>query len=445
MIYKQWVQFGIVITTIMVSTIVSFWGSTRTLMLLLALLGGGAIILILLKLLNFGFILILLAGMFVPFTGPSGLNAAVLMVTLLIGLWLLNMFVVKRKFQFVHSRTMLSVIVFLVVSVIAFGMGQIPWFTFARQAPLAAQAGGFAIFLLSLGALIVAAHLIRDIRWLEIIVWVFIGLGAFYVFGRSIHLSYADRLYQRGFTAGSMFWTWLIALSLSQVIFNNQLKPRIRGLLGVIVLATFYVAFVQANDWKSGWVPPLVAAAAILGMRYKRLLLFAIPFGFIIASYLAGKLVASDEYSWGTRVDAWIIILEISRVNPLLGLGFSNYYWYTPLFPIRGWRVSFNSHSQYVDLIAQVGILGLICFFWVFFEIGRLSWDLTKKLSDGFALAYSYGVLAGLAGTLMAAFLVDWVLPFVYNIGLTGFRASVLPWIFFGGVISVEQMYKKNS
>jgi hypothetical protein len=203
----------------------------------------------------------------------------------------------------------------------------------------------------------------------------------------------------------------------------------------------FYVAYVQANDWKSGWVPPLVCVAALLGLRYKRLVIFAIPFVLIATAILATKLIASDEYSWGTRVDAWIIVLEISKVNPLLGLGFANYYWYTPLFAIRGWHVSFNSHSQYLDLIAQVGILGLLCFLWIFGEVGRLSWRLTKQLPDGFARAYAYGVLAGAVGTLVAAFLVDWVLPFVYNIGFSGIRASVLPWIFFGGLVAVEQIY----
>ena len=138
---------------------------------------------------------------------------------------------------------------------------------------------------------------------------------------------------------------------------------------------------------------------------------------------------------------AWIIVLAISRANPLFGLGFSNYYWYTPLFPIRGFRVSFNSHSQYVDLIAQVGFLGLICFVWLFFEVGRLGWSLKDRVPDGFPRAYAYGVLGGVVGTLVAAFLVDWVLPFVYNIGLNGFRASILPWIFFGGLIGVEQIY----
>jgi O-antigen ligase len=100
----------------------------------------------------------------------------------------------------------------------------------------------------------------------------------------------------------------------------------------------------------------------------------------------------------------------------------------------------FNSHSQYVDLIAQTGYLGLLSFLWVFFAFGRLSWKISKQLTDGFERAYAHGVLAGIIATIVAAFLGDWVLPFVYNVGLSGFRASILPWIFMGGVISLEQM-----
>jgi hypothetical protein len=359
---------------------------------------------------------------------------------MLIGLWLMDMLIIKRYFHFIKSRTLLPVVIFLVLSVISFVMGQIPWFIFANQAPLDAQIGGFAIFVLSLLVMIATAHLIKDIKWLEIIVWFFIGFGTIYVFGRIFRLP-VDRFYQFGFTAGSMFWTWLIALSFGQLIFNRGLKTSVKGFLLIVVLATFYVAIVQAYDWKSGWLPPLAVIAVIIGLRHPRLIYLAIPIGLVAAGYLTSELIASDEYSWGTRVDAWIIVLTISRASPLLGLGFSNYYWYTPLFPIRGWRVSFNSHSQYVDLIAQVGILGLICFLWIFFEVGRLAWGLKDRLPDGFAKSYSYSVLAGVVGTLVAAFLVDWVLPFVYNIGFNGFRASILPWMFFGGLISVEQIY----
>jgi O-antigen ligase len=435
-ISRQWIQFGIIAGVVLLSTYISFWGSYRIKMLIPIVLGGLGGLIVLLKQMRIGFLLVLVAGMFIPFTGPGGVNATVLMVALLLGLWLMEMLVVKRRFLFVQSPVMLPVILLLVVSFIAFWMGQLPWFVFADQAPLDSQIGGFAIFVFSLGLMAATVNLI-DIKWLQLIVWTFIGFGAIYIFGRAFRLP-VDRLYQLGFTANSMFWTWLVALSFSQAFLNNKLKRNVRGLLLLITLVTFYVALVQGYDWKSGWVPPLAVIVVILALKYPRLVLLAIPFALMAAGYLIVGLIASDEYSWGTRVDAWIIVLEISKASPIFGLGFSNYYFYTPLFPIRGWQVSFNSHSQYVDLLAQVGFLGLFCFFWVFYEVGRTSWKMINRVPDGFAQSYSYGVLAGIVGTLVASFLVDWVLPFVYNIGFNGFRASVLPWIFMGGMVAIE-------
>ena len=436
-ISRQWVQFGIILAVILLSVVISYWGSSRIMVLIPILIGSIIGLIVLLKQINLGFVLILLAGMFVPFEGPGGVNAAVLAVAALVGLWLADMFIVKKEFTFIRTRVFMPVIFMLVISVIAFGMGRLPWFLFANQAPLDSQIGGFAIFILSMGLMLATAHLITDVKWLKMIVWIFIGLGGAYILGRSLQLP-VDRLYRIGYTANSMFWVWLVALSFSQVVYNRGLKKHIRGLLIIITLLTFYVAVVQAYDWKSGWVPPLAVVGVILGLRYPRLLILAIPLALIAVGNVAIGLIASDEYSWGTRVDAWIIVLEISKVSPIFGLGFSNYYFYTPLFPIRGWRVSFNSHSQFVDLIAQVGILGLFCFLWIFFEAGRLSWRMLNKLPNGFSQSYSYGVLAGIVGTLVAAFLVDWVLPFVYNIGFNGFRASILPWMFIGGLIAVE-------
>ena len=69
-----------------------------------------------------------------------------------------------------------------------------------------------------------------------------------------------------------------------------------------------------------------------------------------------------------------------------------------------------------------------------------LSLKLRKSVPEGFAQAYVYGAIGGLAGTFAAAALADWVIPFVYNIGLTGMRGSILAWIFLGGVIAIEQI-----
>ena len=49
-----------------------------------------------------------------------------------------------------------------------------------------------------------------------------------------------------------------------------------------------------------------------------------------------------------------------------------------------------------------------------------------------------------MVGTLFAGMLGDWFLPFVYNVGMRGFRTSVLGWIFLGGVVVIEQLVAKG-
>ncbi|MFZ5884089.1 MAG: O-antigen ligase family protein [Chloroflexota bacterium] len=440
----RWLQYAIIAAAAVAAMAAAYWGNMTIMLALAGAVIGIAGLLILLRYPNTGFLLLFAGGMFVPFAGPGGFNASILTLILMIGLWFMDMFVVKREFRFVHSAPIRPAFFMLIVCVIAFAMGQIPWFVFANQAPLDAQIGGFAIYFFLVLAMIMTANVIREIRWLKIIVWTFVGLGFIYVLGRTLQLDVVDRIYAHGVYANSMFWMWMVTLPLSQAIYNNHLSFRSKAVLYGIVALVFYVALVQQNDWKSGWVPAGLVAAVLVGWKFRKVIPFTIPFVLMVAAYLAQDLISTDEYSWGTRVDAWLVVLDIARVSPIIGLGFANYYWYAQIFTIRGYRIRFNSHSQFVDIIAQTGVLGLIFFLWILFEIGRLAYRLMNQLPEGFAKAYAYGIFASVFGSLMASFLVDWLLPFAYNIGLDGVRASVLPWIFFGGLISIEQIYLAN-
>jgi len=392
-----------------------------------------------------GLVLVMVGGMFIPFSWQGGFNVSQLGLATMLGVWFLDMLVVQRKFQIIQSRAVLPILVFALISILSFCLGQFSWYPFARNAPPTAQLGGLAINLLSVGAFLLVAHLINDLRKLEFLTWTFIIFGSIYVFGRFIRLWSITDLYQQGFSAGSLFWTWLVALLAGQVIANRDLKFAKRFLLGIILLITLYVAIVQAYDWKSGWFPSLIAVAVIIAIRYWRSIRYFAIFAVIPIYFIITASIGQEDWSWGTRLDAWTIVLSIASVSPILGMGFANYYWYTPLFPIRGYYVRFNSHSQFVDLIAQTGLVGLTCFIWFFGEVGFLGLKLIKSAPEGFAKGYIYGALGGLAGTLVAAYLVDWVLPFVYNIGMTGFRASVLAWLFLGGVVSIEQIVRRQA
>jgi hypothetical protein len=402
-------------------------------------------LLVILRWPTLGLILGLVGGMFIPFAWQGGFNVSQIGLAVMLGVWFLDMLVIRKKFQLVQSRTMLPIFAFVCVSILSFCLGQFSWYPFARNAPIEAQLGGLAINLLSAGAFLLVAHLVNDVRKLELLTWAFIILASIYVFGRFTRQDWADRFYQHGLTAGSMLWTWLVALLGGQVTANRHLSSPKRLALGGIILLTFYVAVTQSYTWKSGWFPPLVALAVIINLRYWRVARYFAIVELIALFFMATVTIELKDWSWSTRVDALYILLNIAMVSPILGMGFANYYWYTPLFPIRGYSVQFNSHNQYVDLIAQTGVVGLACFLWIFGEVGRLGWKLRESVPEGFTEGYVYGALGGLVGTLVAAYLVDWVLPFVYNIGMTGFRASVLAWLFMGGIVSIEQIVRRRA
>ena len=106
--------------------------------------------------------------------------------------------------------------------------------------------------------------------------------------------------------------------------------------------------------------------------------------------------------------------------------------------------VSLSSHNNYIDIYAQFGLLGVALFVWFLVELGRVGWRLTGCFGGDFEDGYVHGALGGLAGSLVAMMLVDWFLPYVYNVGFRGFRTSALAWMFLGGLVALEQVAAKT-
>jgi hypothetical protein len=273
-------------------------------------------------------------------------------------------------------------------------------------------------------------------------VWLFIIVGSLYVVGRVLPPPFRAliELFPWGSTS-CLFWLWLIAHLFSQLLLNRRLNVVVRIALAIILVAALYAVVVQTYDWKSGWIPPLVAMVAIVGLRWPRILLFLGVGALCAAPVVFVQMVAGDAYSYSTRLAAWQIMLEIIAISPFIGLGPSNYYSYSSLYAISGYHVNFNSHNQYIDLVAQTGLLGLVVYLWFFLSVAFVGWRLRRYVPEGFAKAYVYGALGALCGMFIAGFLGDWVLPFVYNVGLVGMRSSILGWLFLGGLLALDRMY----
>ena len=394
---------------------------------------------------------LVLGALIIPFQIATGtqtsINAAVIMTALFAGLWLFEM-LIRRDVRLLPSRAVAPTLVFGLVCVVAFVAGLQVWQPFATTAPLPTQLGGLAAYLLSLAAFLLTAHRIRELGWLQALTWLYLAWAAVYMVRRTGLVSDLPISVPVG-ADYSVFWTWVAALSFSQAAFNTRLARGWRAALFLLTAATVF-AGLRLVTWNSGWVPPLVALSVILWLGAPRLaLVFTIVglLGVLLKiDALSGILFgAKNQYDLLTRTAAWSILFDIIRLDPILGIGFGNYYWYMPLYFILGFPVSFNSHNNYIDLLAQTGLLGLASFGWLMWAITRIGWRLRRRAPVGFARAYVYGALGGLAGMLVSGLLGDWVLPFVYNIGLVGFRSSVHGWLFLGGLIAIEQIVLRDS
>ena len=450
---QLWLRLLVIAGVLLASAYLAPRASQRLLILLL----GGGMSLVFLRWPPLGLATLIVASMVVPFAIGTGtqtsLNVTALLLPVLMGLWALDM-VRRRKLRpsagavlrLLPSRPIPPLLALSIVAVLAFAAGNLPWFFFAQTASLPAQLGGLAVYLLSAGAFLLVAHQVRGIRWLQRLTWLFLALGGLFIAGRLVPGlgRFTGRLFQRGAT-GSLFWVWLVALAFSQAAFNRDLHPGWRLALGVLVMATFYVGLFLNRSWASGWLPPLIALGVILWLRFPRLAplceVSSVMFlAFRFSTFL--HIVVSDAqgtlFPWEARLAAWQIMLEVVKTSPILGLGPSNYYHYVQLYPIMGYYVQFNSHNNYFDLIAQTGLLGLGFFLWFALAVWREGWSLRSRVEDGFSRGYVCACLGGLVGTLAAGMLGDWFLPFVYNIGIAGFRSSVLFWLFLGGLVSLK-------
>ena len=255
---RRWLRLIVIIGTLFLTLVIARSGpqiSMLAIVIALPILTVGAYLLV--RYPPLGFLLIIaISTVFKIDLPPIGLVATVLL--LLTGIWVVDMVVRQREINLVQSPTMAPLILFTAVVVLAFIVGQLPWFSIS-QVPIDNQIGGMAIFLLSFAAFILVAHQVRDIRWLKWMVYLFIALSAPAVFIGMRFLPGWQQLNQLLLhpktTGGSLFWLWLAAMCFSQALFNKRLAMKWRVALLGVLLGYIYLALGRNRAWTSGWAP----------------------------------------------------------------------------------------------------------------------------------------------------------------------------------------------
>jgi hypothetical protein len=402
------------------------------------------VVLLVLSRFEFGVLAIVLTAAFVRFSLPTGtqsrLVASLLMTMIFTALWLIRMLVVDKKLQLKPSRANIPLLSFILVTLISYVWGN------AFRDPLVmvwsswpfVQIGALVVMVLLPGAFFLASNCLTDLKWIKWLTAIVMAVGILEILGDYLHLP-LDFLQVR-----PLFPTWFICLAYSQVLFNRRIPMVLRLLLLAFVGTWIYRVFFVQLSWLSAWLPTMLAVGAITLWRSRLflavLLVIVVVFVVVNLSDLQAAYETERIGSGETRLDAYAHNWRVTGRHFLFGVGPAGYAaYYMSYFPGE----AMATHSNYLDVLSQTGVVGLLAFLGFFLALALTAWELLGRTRGhfDFAEAFSVGAASGLLGVVVAMGLGDWVIPFVYTQSIAGFDYAVYSWVLLGGMVALSSIY----
>jgi putative inorganic carbon (hco3(-)) transporter len=238
-----------------------------------------------------------------------------------------------------------------------------------------------------------------------------------------------------GSGVSGIYFLYTLPFFIGFIIFHPSFKIKIFSL---IALVPVFIAFVFHGS-RGVWLGLLagVVTTALLINRRKRYLIGIILLLIIIlysTPFLRKRVVIDKDFivsntgSIGVRFAMWNSAVNIFKKYPLLGAGPGRYgaliYNYYPNELIGG-RIHLHAHNTYLEVLADMGILGLISFLWIFVLFFVHGYKSIKDKPDLYKMSF------------MVMFIAVVVHEFFMSVVLVGISAPVIFWFLLGiGVAS---------
>jgi O-antigen ligase len=189
-------------------------------------------------------------------------------------------------------------------------------------------------------------------------------------------------------------------------------------LVPCLLLLTIALVLTQT---RGAWLGLAVGVGFILGLRKKRFLLL-LPAAALAIFIFAPPAVKARIRSIGDPQDVtarerlymWNSGLQIIRDHPWTGVGMHGVSWVYPAYKdpraIRGYRG--HLHNNLIQLTAERGLIGLLCWLWIWVAFYRHTWHIYGRLKsdERNAAALVVGSLAAIT-----AFHVEGLFEFTFG------------------------------
>jgi len=224
-------------------------------------------------------------------------------------------------------------------------------------------------------------------------------------------------------------------LALGQMLYARKESTR----LGLGLLTCIFAAGVVMSFGRESWIALLLAVWLILWLRFKSPLALLLPliilpvllifFPGIINFFDPTKVYGAD------RLNIWHDAIAIWQHSPYMGIGAGNFQFFDIAY---GTEVAGVAHNQFLEVLAEMGVQGLVCLLLAIIMMGRAALERFNTAVSATGKAISIAYLGYFAGLLFATFFTDSFVPSTAAAGGTGpFILMSYLWLFLGLVLSI--------
>lgn len=300
--------------------------------------------------------------------------------------------------------------------------------------------------------LIISPALIRivgDIKW---IVRAYIAIGMVYALATIFAgpLGFYSTQVILGFRRPEVFGLNTEFLGLFLVLFANialgqALYARTRGarLFWWACTVIFSIAAIMSFA-RAAWVVLFCSVLVMLTVRIKNISILLIAPLLLLPLLIPG---ASDFFNpdkvYGfDRLIIWRDALSLWLSHPYLGIGAGNFHFFDAVYGVEPVIVA---HNQFLEVLADMGVQGLLCLIWGLLAIGWFTVQRFKAAvtAQGKAIALAY--IGYYTTIVVGGFFINTILPSVSEGGGTlVLILAVYHWLLFGVVLTIPQWEKSS-
>lgn len=391
-------------------------------------------------------LLLPIAAMAIPLDIPTGtytrIPVSLVLAMALCGIWITSM-AMRKNWTLSPSPINRPMLAFCVACAISLIWGIVWRDPILRMGIFSnfinVQLASLITYSVSIGVALLIGNFLQNEGYIKYFIGCFLVLGSLMTIFQILKI-------EHGILADRGLWgLWTVIPAYTLLIAHPGINWRWRALLLVLIIANLYQTMLVNLLWKSGWIPTVIAIFAATFIRSWRwflvLVIAAVVLVYVQQDFFYQMIEEELNEGADGRVGMWEINLRVVGDHWLFGTGPAGYApYYMTYYP----HDARSTHNNYLDIIAQFGVVGSVIWLWFAIASTREGLRLYHDAPPGFLKTAALTVVSGWIGAQASMFFGDWILPFAYNQTITGFKYTVYSWFFVGFLISLRHMIERQ-